>query len=257
MFCAFAGMATVGCGNKAPESTTTVSMSGTITDTHKTGGNSGYRGDEIGWVYEAYLSPHQEGGEEEDTPKSTPSQFKSTTPSRARNDRKDRGHGKLSFTKDLTKAIVEVELSDVNVEEINMFHIHCGRPSMLGPIMVDFSTATDIKANLKDDGVLALEVRNEDIEKVIANGKGIVGAFTAGCPIIPGLKDKHTTIGGMQTIAEQGELYFNLHTTGQTYFGDIRGRIHETFPGEEDKIEWKVAPEDAPKPSGDAEMHHH
>ena len=27
-------------------------------------------------------------------------------------------------------------------------------------------------------------------------------------------------------LAEQGELYFNLHTTGQTYFGDIRGQIH-------------------------------
>jgi hypothetical protein len=29
----------------------------------------------------------------------------------------------------------------------------------------------------------------------------------------------------MEYIARKGDLYFNLHTTGQTYFGDIRGRI--------------------------------
>jgi hypothetical protein len=33
------------------------------------------------------------------------------------------------------------------------------------------------------------------------------------------------TIAGLQLIAEQGELYFNLHTTGQTYFGDMRGQL--------------------------------
>jgi hypothetical protein len=29
----------------------------------------------------------------------------------------------------------------------------------------------------------------------------------------------------MQLIAEQGELYFNLHTKAQTFFGDIRGQL--------------------------------
>jgi hypothetical protein len=30
----------------------------------------------------------------------------------------------------------------------------------------------------------------------------------------------------MAEIAMERELYFNLHTTGQTYFGDIRGQIY-------------------------------
>jgi hypothetical protein len=29
----------------------------------------------------------------------------------------------------------------------------------------------------------------------------------------------------MELIARQGELYFNLHTSGQVYFGDIRGQF--------------------------------
>lgn len=209
-------------------------------------------GKEIGFVYEAYLSPHQEGGEEKDTPKSTPSQFKSTTPSRLRDDRKDRGHGKVSFTKDLSKAIVEVEVSDVNIKDVNMFHIHCGRPSMLGPIAIDFSITTDIQKNFLDDGVLALEVTNKEVEAVVKAGTGLVGAITMGCPIAPGLKDKFTTIGGMQYLAEQGDLYFNLHTTGESYFGDIRGQLHRAEPNDKsDPIEWKIAPQDAPKPSAE------
>ena len=35
-------------------------------------------GSDIGYVFEAWLSPHQEGGEEEDTPAFIPSMFKST-----------------------------------------------------------------------------------------------------------------------------------------------------------------------------------
>ena len=34
------------------------------------------------------------------------------------------------------------------------------------------------------------------------------------------------TVAGMARIVQEGELYFNLHTTSQTYFGDIRGQIH-------------------------------
>jgi hypothetical protein len=29
----------------------------------------------------------------------------------------------------------------------------------------------------------------------------------------------------MALIAEQGELYYNLHTKGQTIYGDIRGQL--------------------------------
>lgn len=37
--------------------------------------------------------------------------------------------------------------------------------------------------------------------------------------------DRVKTVAGMATIAREGELYFNLHTTGQNFFGDIRGQL--------------------------------
>ncbi len=183
------------------------------------------KGTEIGAVYEAFLSPEQEGGEEEDTPDIVPDIFKSTAPSVPRELRTSHGHGVLAFTNDLSKAYVHVAVENVNPDDIVMFHIHCGRPGQLGPIIVDFG----LKGNVSDyfeDGVITMEILNEDIAAVMDHGEGLVGAFTAGCPIVATLPtDKVKTIGGMQYIAEQGELYFNLHTAGQTYFGDIRGQI--------------------------------
>ena len=114
----------------------------------------------------------------------------------------------------------------VKLDEIVMFHIHCGRPGQLGPIIVDFDLAGDLKEYMAD-GFLALEITNEDIVAVTDNGQGLVGAFTAGCPIVPTMPlDKVKTIAGMALIAQQGELYFNLHTAGQTFFGDIRGQLY-------------------------------
>lgn len=183
------------------------------------------KGTEIGAVYEAFLSPQQEGGEEEDTPAVIPSQFRSTTPSVPRNDRPDRGHAVIEFNKELSKAYVHLAITNVKLEEINMLHLHCGRPGQLGPIIVDFG----MMGNLNDylaDGILSLEVTNEDIEAVLEHSHGLVGAFTSGCPIVPTIpNDKVKTIAGMEIIARQGELYFNLHTTGQTYFGNIRGQF--------------------------------
>ena len=183
------------------------------------------RGKEIGSIFEAFLSPQQEGGEEEDTPALTPSQFKSTAPSVARNERPSRGHGVLAFTNDLSKAYVHVAIEGVKVEDIIMFHIHCGRPGQLGPIIVDFALMGNLQGYWADN-VLALEVTNEDIVATTEHGEGLVGAFTAGCPIVTTVPmDKVKTVAGMETIARQGELYFNLHTKGQTFFGDIRGQL--------------------------------
>ena len=183
------------------------------------------RGAEIGSLFEAFLSPHQEGGEEEETPALIPSQFKSTAPSVARSDRTSRGHGVLSFTKDLSKAYVHVAIEGIDVEEIVMFHIHCGRPGQLGPIIVDFALMGDLLEYWADN-LLTLEVTNEDIVATTNHGEGLLGAITAGCPIVTGVPmDKVKTIAGLETIARQGELYFNLHTKGQTFFGDIRGQL--------------------------------
>ncbi|MBK7993583.1 MAG: CHRD domain-containing protein [Blastocatellia bacterium] len=185
------------------------------------------QGEEIGFIYEAFLRRQQEPGEEEDTPSTTPKQFKSTAPSVPRNQRKSRGHAILRFTKDLSKVYVDVKVEGVKVEDVTMFHIHCGKPDMLGPILVDFALSGDIQNNLSD-GILSVELVNEDIEKVVTSKHkhSIVAAFTLGCPIVPGTSDKVKTIAGMEHIARRSELYFNLHTKGQTYFGDMRGQIH-------------------------------
>lgn len=183
-------------------------------------------GDRIAYIYESYLSPFQEGGEEEEMPSFIPDVFRSTEPSIDRDERPARGHGTLEFTADLSVAYVYLALENIDPTTINMLHIHCGRPGQLGPILVDFSLIGDIATYL-EDGVMAVEVRNEDIERTSDHGEGLVGAFTAGCPIHPALpNDKVKTIAGMEYIARQGELYFNVHTYAQTFFGDLRGQIH-------------------------------
>ncbi|MFZ4828203.1 MAG: CHRD domain-containing protein [Phototrophicaceae bacterium] len=180
----------------------------------------------IGAVYEAYPSPQQEGGEEEDTPRFIPDDFRSTAPSTLREERTGRGHAVLEFANDLSRAYIHFQVKNINPDEVVMLHLHCGRPGQLGPIIVDFSLMGDVQAYLAD-GVMSLEITNADLEAVVANSKGLIGAFTGGCPIISTLpQDKAVTIGGMKYIAEQGELYINLHTSGQVYFGDIRGAFN-------------------------------
>jgi len=188
-------------------------------------------GSEIGLVFEAYLSPHQEGGEEEDTPALIPAEFRSTAPSVPRNQRTSRGHAVLEFTRDLSRAYVHLAVENVNPDDVVMLHLHCGLPGQLGPIIIDFGLAGNIQSYLAD-GTMSIEVTNEDIVAVVDHGQGLIGAFTAGCPIIPTIpNDKVKTIAGMALIALEGQIYFNLHTKGQTYFGDIRGQFLPPEPG--------------------------
>lgn len=190
------------------------------------------RGQEIGPVFEAYLSPWQESDEEEATPSTTPKQFRSTTPSMSRDKREaagHRAHGLIRFTKDLSRAYVDVKVEGIDPATINMFHIHCGKPGILGPILVDFSLVTDLQKSLSS-GTFSVEIKDEHLVKTAQHGHGVVAAFTMGCVIpSPSLGSsgpvKVSTVAGMKQLAEQGELYFNLHTTGQVYFGDIRGQI--------------------------------
>lgn len=183
------------------------------------------KGVEIGAVYEAYLSPQQEGGEESDVPALTPQEFRSTAPSVPRNERTSRGHAVIEFNRELSKAYVHLSVINVKADDVVMLHLHCGRPGQLGPIIVDFGMMGNLAEYLAD-GSLSIEVTNEDIVAVTDHGQGLVAAFTAGCPIIPTIpNDRVKTVAGMELIARQGELYFNLHTKGQTYFGDIRGQF--------------------------------
>ena len=180
---------------------------------------------EIGKIYQAWMTPDQEGGEEEDTPAMIPKMFKSIGTSVPRADRPARGHGTLAFTKDLSHAYAHIKLTDVNVEDVTMFHIHCGRPGELGPIIVDFSNNVNLQQGLAD-GELSVEITNEDITAVTDHAHGLVGVYTSGCGINRGdLNAKMVTVAGLATIAAEGELYFNLHTKNQQYFGDIRGQL--------------------------------
>ncbi|MEM6294284.1 MAG: CHRD domain-containing protein [Myxococcota bacterium] len=182
-------------------------------------------GSEIGMVFESWLSPQQEAGEEENVPKAAPDVFKSTKPSTPREQRPSRGHGVVAFTKDFSRAYVSLEVN-VAPEEIVMAHLHCGKPGQLGPIIVDFGSTGDVSEYFKD-GRLEYEIVNRDLERVLEQSKGVVGAFTAGCPIIKSVpSDRVRTIGGMATIATEGDLYFNIHTASQTFYGDIRGQLH-------------------------------
>lgn len=184
------------------------------------------RGAEIGKVYEAFLSPQQEGDDESDTPAMAPEVFKSSKPGVPREERPSRGHGVLSFTNDLSRAYVHMEVSGVILEDVEMFHIHCGRPGQLGPIIVDFALVGDVNSYF-EDGVFTMEITNEMIDATVDHGDGLLGLATAGCPITAALPtDKVKTIAGMELIAQQGELYFNLHTSGQLFFGDIRGQLY-------------------------------
>src|ERR1041384_2502757 len=91
-------------------------------------------------VYEGWMSPQQQPGDESAAPKllSKATGLQATEPSVPREQRKSRGWGQLRFTKDLTRAYVDVEVAGVNPADIVMFHIHCGPPGVLGPIIVDF-----------------------------------------------------------------------------------------------------------------------
>lgn len=183
------------------------------------------QGAEIGARYQAWLSPHQEGGEEKDTPAAVPKAFRSTTASVNRDQRPSRGHGMLRFSKDLSRAYVDIRIDGVDPKTINMFHIHCGKPGILGPILVDFGHKNDLKAAFAGNTFSAV-VRNDDLVAVTAHSHGLIGFATAGCPILAANPfDRVKTVAGMAAIAREGELYFNLHTTGQSYFGDIRGQL--------------------------------
>jgi CHRD domain len=183
------------------------------------------KGKEIGFVYEAFLSPHQEPDEEANTPKIAPPSLRSTAPSVPRNQRKSRGHGVVRFTKDLSKAFVDVQVEGVNPKDIVMFHIHCGKPDVLGPIQVDFALSGDIQQNFADN-IFSVEITDENIEKTANSARDLLGLYTLGCPIESGKPDKVKTIAGMAHYARRSELYFNLHTKGQTFYGDIRGQLH-------------------------------
>ena len=194
------------------------------------------KGQEIGLVFEAFMSPMQEPHEEDNAIEGT--DFSSTEPSFSREERvanKHSAHGVLRFTKDLSKAYIDIKLEAINLsksDEITMFHLHCGKPGILGPIVIDFALITNIYENIGDDGIFSIEINNADIVENTNLATDIAGVLSRGCfipsPTLESLTPvKVTTIAGIATIAKEGDLYFNLHTKGQNFYGDMRGQLHK------------------------------
>jgi hypothetical protein len=193
------------------------------------------RGQILGISFESYMSPWQQEAEESDTPSAAPAEFKSTAPSLTRAQREaanHRGVGLIRFRNDLSRAYVDVKIEGIDPATINLFHIHCGKPGILGPILVDFGLATDLKKTFSNGGVMSVEVTDDLIVKSIGHAHNPLDALVNGClipEVSPGAKPpKVTTVAGMLTLARAGEIYFNLHTTAQTYYGDLRGQIFPT-----------------------------
>lgn len=176
-------------------------------------------------VYEAWMSPAQQPGEESEVPKPLEKSLGATAPSTPREQRKSRGYGQLRFSKDLTRAYVDVEISGVKAEDILMFHIHCGPPGVLGPIVVNFGE-TESPAKQLANGKMTLELSNKDIV-FIKDMKGMKSGLPESCPAELGFLPTQTkTIAGLEYLAKKGVLYFNLHTKAHTYYGEMRGQIY-------------------------------
>ena len=178
-------------------------------------------------VYEAYMSPTQQPGEETDAPKGLQKAFglESTGASVPREQRKSMGYGQLRFTRDLSRAYVDVKITGVRPEDILMFHIHCGPPGVLGPIVVDLGEFGTLSKKLAD-GTMSVELANKNITYVKDMPQGLKPALPEGCPVEIGFPGQVKTIAGVEALAKKGVLYFNLHTKAHTFYGEVRGQIY-------------------------------
>ncbi|AUI69128.1 CHRD domain-containing protein [Beggiatoa leptomitoformis] len=161
--------------------------------------------------YEAFLSAEQELGEENNSPA--------------------QGYGRLSFADDLSTAKLDVFIKDVDVNQITAFHIHCGSPNVLGPIIADlsvFGNFTDTIVN----GHFAATLTNEHIVFVTMPppapnaGESFTLPLPEGCPNDYGQLGQVYTIAGLEALAKKGLLYFNLHTVTNPFYGEMRGQLY-------------------------------
>jgi hypothetical protein len=176
-------------------------------------------------VYDAYMSPAQEPGEESETPKLLEKSLGATAPSIPRESRKSRGYGQIRFARDLSKAYVDVEIQGVNPADIIMFHIHCGPPGVLGPIIVDFGESESPSKKFVD-GKFSVELTNKNVVFVKDAPKGLKATLPESCPAELGFLTQTKTLAGLEYLARKGVLYFNLHTKAHTYYGEMRGQIY-------------------------------
>jgi hypothetical protein len=170
-------------------------------------------GDQSFTEYEAFLHPAQEP---DPTLKS-----------------QGRAYGRLQFPRNLSAGKVEVQLSGVDAVNITAFHIHCGTPGVLGPIIVDLAQFGDLQRTLQN-GRLSATVVNQGltfIKQAPLPPKPGSGKLTLplpeGCPSDLNIPlQQVNTIAGLEALARKGALYFNLHTKGHEFYGELRGQIY-------------------------------
>jgi len=179
-------------------------------------------------VYESFLSPAQEPGEESEIPKPLEKSLGATKPSTPRAQRASRGWGKVRFTRDFTSALIDVEIKGVDPADILMFHIHCGPPGALGPVLVDLGKFGALSQKLAS-GKLSVKIGNSDLTWASMLPKSLTHLKAPeSCPVEIGFPAQTKTLVGMEYLARKGVLYFNLHTRAHTYYGEMRGQL---YPG--------------------------
>ena len=179
-------------------------------------------------VYEGFMSPPQQPGEETDAPKllSKALGLDSTAVAVPREQRKSIGHGRLRFNRSLSRAYVDVEIEGVNPEDIMMFHVHCGPPGILGPIIVDLGDFGNLSKTFVN-GKLSVELSNKNITYIKDMPHGLKPALPESCPAELGfLPTQAMTIASLEYLARKGVLYFNLHTKAHSFYGEMRGQIY-------------------------------
>lgn len=173
-------------------------------------------------TYESFMSPAQEPGEESEVPKPLEKTLGATKPSTPRAQRTSRGWGRVRFTRDFTAAFVDVEIKHVDPNDILMFHIHCGPPGGLGPVLVDLGKFGPLPQKMAA-GKLSAKLSNADLTFVSMAPRGF--KLPESCPVEIGFPAQTKTLVGMEHLARRGLLYFNLHTKAHTYYGEVRGQL--------------------------------
>jgi hypothetical protein len=157
--------------------------------------------------YVAYPSPQQEPG-----PPSTSTAKAIAT---------------IQFDPYLTQAQINFYLTNLDPADIAAFHLHCGLPGQLGPIVINFNQFGAFTTSFVND-VFSVTVTDADVREANwppnrmgpppACDKNAIGPAPA------------TTIAGIDALARIGQLYFNVHTGSKRdatfVFGLIRGQVY-------------------------------
>lgn len=142
------------------------------------------------------------------------------------------GYGRLSFPKNLSAGKIDVQMVGIDPANITAFHIHCGSPGVLGPIVVNFDQFGEFKKTIVN-GRLSASLNNKGLTFVkqpppppsLSSAPKL--PLPEGCPSdINFPVQQVNTIAGLESLARKGALYFNVHTKGHEFYGELRGQIY-------------------------------